>query len=394
MSKAIQSKIDDGIRWMFDSGIYNAEQSAAEIYGGLNAYYDIERGVYPFVYTEITGYSISLFAQLYKYSGNEVFLKRAQSSAKWLIDVMRYSGEDKNARGSFAWAYDFTEGKQLKAYSFDCGVCTKAFLDLHEVTHDDQYLAQTKETLDWLTQVMQNEDGSLKASYNWSLKRSLSVPSIWYENSGCLHAKMCIPLAFGSKTLNDPSLIKLAEVLLHEALKLQRRDGGFMVNNFDNRVNLHAHCYALEGIIYLHNSLKERDDLLTSFIRGAEWLLNVEKDGKLPEWDTARFLEAKLQTSYVAAQAIRIWLIAYKLTKDQRFLDGANRSLSYILSMQCDTADNRARGGFYEGYRIFDPLRFRINRINTWATIFAIQALIMYQRFQTSEAAQLIYEII
>ena len=160
MSEAIQTKIDDGIRWILDSGIYNGEQSVIEIYGGLNAYYDIERGVYPFVYTEITGYAISLFAQLYRYSGKAVFLQRAQCSANWLINVMRYTGEDKNALGSFAWAYDFKEGKQLKAYSFDCGVCAKALLDLYEITHDDQYLSQAKETLHWLTQVMQNEDGS------------------------------------------------------------------------------------------------------------------------------------------------------------------------------------------------------------------------------------------
>jgi len=390
---AIQPELDHAIRWMLYSGIINNDPNNRETYGGVNAYYDIGAKGYPFVYTEITGYAVSLLIYLSKHFGENAFIEKAQASVNWLIDFMRYEGEDDNAMGSFSWAYDF-RGKRKKTYSFDCGICARALIDLYKITGDKRCLSQAQQTLSWLVKKMQNEDGSLKPSYDWSQKKSLSNPSIWYENPGCLHAKMAIPLALGSEVLNDPTFINSAKSLIQWALKLQRSSGRLIVNTHDKRTNVHAHCYALEGIIYLYNFLKEGDELLNSFIQGANWLLTAEKNGRLNEWSDVGFLESNLQTTYVASQAIRIWLIAHRLTGDKQFMNAADRALTYVLSTQCNADNSRIRGGFYEGYKKTGPFTRRINQINSWATIFAIQALIMHQKYLDYNTEQLISDVI
>lgn len=375
------------VDWLTNTEVYDTRGKSG-LEGGVAAFYDAKKREHSFLYTEITGYFISFLSLLHRYSRNKEIKRKLIKSAEWITKTMRYEGSDPYAQGAISWQYDLRQGKATKAYSFDCAMCSKALFDAYIVSGNKRFLAQAEKTLQWIIDVMMNEDGSVKPAYDWGEKRFTYDKSKWYEVPGSLHIKMAIPLLQASELLNKNNYAKSAEKIGKWGLGLQENTGGFEVNRHLKYVNAHAHCYALEGLAYLH-SYTGNDKFLEAFRKGILWLLNSQnRDGSIREWSRNKRLVMNKKTSYVAAQASRLFLIAYTLFRDETFLSASRKALNFALSMQCmDKGDANAFGGFFEGCDLLGPFKFKSKIINTWATIFTSHALLMHKQYTTDAEA-------
>ena len=80
-SKKINTSIDHAIEWLVSSGIQNSTGKRA---GSVNAWYDIKKKKYSFIYSEINGYFITMMIFLYKQTKNKKYIDLGLMSAKWL----------------------------------------------------------------------------------------------------------------------------------------------------------------------------------------------------------------------------------------------------------------------------------------------------------------------
>ena len=128
----------------------------------------------------------------------------------------------------------------------------------------------------------------------------------------------------------------------------------FMVHEDSTSTYLHSHCYALEGLLGLQALLELRthDDVL---LAGASWLAQQQDpDGSLPDWIGS---PSEKRPADVCAQALRIWALVDR----ERFADNIQRARAQLASLQHPSGGIRYHHGSDD--------------INSWASIFALQAL-------------------
>ena len=369
--------LDRSIAWLTKTGVYNNDESNKMAYGGVNAYYDVRRKRYPFVYTEITAYAIQLFLYLFRRFEDNSYLEKATRSAEWLLNVAKSKGQNNRACGSFLMGYDLLEQRMIRrAYSFDNGICLSALLDIYGETENQLYYQSAREVGSWLTGVMQNSDGSFKPLYG--LQRGLypTSPKNWFEAPGSFHSKIALGLLKLWEVTENSKYLDSARKLCCWTLAQQKVNGRYGSNISSDETNTHAHCYTIEGLLYAFGKLGN-DDFLKSAIRAAEWLIDVQcSDGGLyqvykNDWHN------RIKLTYATSQAIRIWILLYELTGERKLYDAAMRSLHFVLRMQSENKrDANAYGGFYDFTKKF-IVEMKSNTIGAWTTIFTIQVLLM-----------------
>jgi hypothetical protein len=193
--------------------------------------------------------------------------------------------------------------------------------------------------------VSREECGATAAAPRWSL------------TFGCHQLKVGIALiAYQQLTGNDASLA-LAEDLLRVISPLYQA-GRFVAFTGTGAAQLHAHCYALEGLVELaRHGIGCHHETQTMVLGGSAWLERVQRpDGGFDEWHDGRRGWGR-RRSDVAAQAVRIWCSV----DPQRYNQPISRALGFLAGLAV-----RAAG-----------LRFDVDSpdINTCATIFAVQAM-------------------
>jgi len=366
---------------MLHSGIQNYSYENSTINGGFGCWYDMERKEYPFVYGEITGYAIKTLLYLYNLKRQSKYLEKAVNAADWLITYMQYKGEDPNARGGFLWKR-FPDGSlSTLVYSFDTGMCIAALVDLFHTTRKHRYLDSAISAADWLIDVMQNRDGSFKACYNLKNRSFEDYDGKWSRASGSYHAKISIGLLKLYNTVQDEKLKVSVNTLCNWVLKMQGHDGKFKTNENSGDIYLHAHCYAIEGLLYAFKEYGYTRFEKGAF-EGAKWLANAQNlKGGISRWYYNDYGFSYDENTEALAQAIRIWLIVDSLShRGNIFYEKTEKALNRLLSMQClATEDNRAKGGFY--YAIIDHKL--VPHVNCCATLFSVQALQMYLDWKT-----------
>lgn len=369
------------VRWLLYSGVYHLD-SDPQAFGGVDAHYEAKRKT--FVYTEITAYAIRVMLNLYRLFGQKTFLDYAERSGKWLINVMQYTGSDKNAYGSFSWALQDGE-RQKRAFSFDMSICVDALVDLYCITKRRRYLDSAENGGKWLAQIMQNPAGSIRPCYDWGRKEFVGGrESAWYLASGAYHCKVCIGLLRLYDVTHYNLYQKSAQSICKWAESQRLPTGQFKTNEYLSKTNLHAHCYALEGFLYAY-LMEGNQDYLSIVQDGVGWLLTLKK---FPLW----YPNGGNITSYVLAQVVRLSSLLHLLTGKEEYERLASKLIPTLLLFQnTDSSDTRAYGGFHEGRKeyLFGLIRKKARRINSWSTIFSIQALLTALSATTTEKALL-----
>jgi uncharacterized protein YyaL (SSP411 family) len=348
--------LDSAIEWIIESGVQDTN-------GGFYAWYDCEKDCYSFLYPEITGYAIQFLTGLYESTGKNVFLKKAIAAGDWLLKIQRKNG------AFYCKYFDGTKKIDKSLYTFDAGICLSGLLSLYDATSDEKYFKSSLNIANWLLK-NQNPDGSFIAGY--TPDNSVIEDHHWSRTSGCHHLKNLIPLLKLYDVLEDKKFYDSAERLLKWGLGLQSETGRFYVSYKLEETYSHANCYAIEGILkaakYFENKTPSKH-----IISASRWLSKVQNDdGSI--WNYHNTEKERIKTSEALAQAIRIWILTKKFTDTEKseFETNIKRGLSFLEKTQCSSGNTHSSGGIFYGQRNGEKIR----HVNTWATLFTIQALL------------------
>ena len=367
-------------RWLLTSGIYVLDKNDPN-YGGVYSYYNWNTKSYELVYSEGTGYAISMLKYLHSFSKDEALTELATASGDWLGRVCERNGG--------VIAMGMQDGRDVReAYAFDNGICCKGLLDLYALTGNRKYLEYAERVADWLVDRALNENGSVKPVLNVESGTFYEDESIWYKVGGSFHSKIGMSLLQLHSINRSGKLRNAAMKMCGWALGQQEPDGSFCANRARKSVNLHFHCYTVEALLYAYASQKSRE-LLGAVDRAVEWLARAqEADGGFWLWRHESMWKRR-KASYVVAQAVRIFLTMHALNRRDELVEAARKAAGFLVSMQVTGGDRRTAGGFFEeGIPRYALAARQGRRVTSWATMFAIHALSLLENRESADFAQ------
>jgi hypothetical protein len=183
---------------------------------------------------------------------------------------------------------------------------------------------------------------------------STATPDHWSVSYGCHLLKVVIALCAYDERYPASTTRALVDRLVSELTRLYD-NGRFRVNADSSLTYLHSCCYAVEGLLVLQGRHRgEYGDL----IRGsARWLAEIQSsEGGLHASHDGRNAFGSLHTD-ATAQAVRIW----SLVDPTAFREHIDRGVGFLAEMATPIGGLRYEPGSDD--------------VNTWATIFGLQAV-------------------
>jgi len=373
----LSAQFDKVKNWLLYSGLAISD-TKNENCGGVHSFYDQDKDEYAFLYPEITGYYLSTLCFLYHIEKNHEYINLAKKSANWLIDIY-------DKYGGIVQGITHDKSKQNVVYSFDTAICAKGLIDNYLISKDEKSLEYGKKMCDWLIDKTIESDGTVKPLKDLTANEFLESTDVWYKQKGCLHIKTAIPLASLYSITNDAKLLDAVNLICNSVHHFQNPDGSLSLHRNDNVINLHTLCYALEGLVYGYHTTKN-EKYLSSCKNAVIWCSKqIENDGSIHLWFNSKY---KAKASYPIAQLLRIIIILDKIEKDYDFKPTGDKLRNYLISLQATNLNQKIDGGFYEEiYKSFFGWKKRL-KLNSWASMFALQALYWYDNFEKMDYDQ------
>jgi hypothetical protein len=176
----------------------------------------------------------------------------------------------------------------------------------------------------------------------------------WSASYGCHLLKTVIALTAYEARHPAAAAKPLVDRLVSELTRLYDR-GRFRANARSPISYLHAHCYALEGLIVVQR--RGRIGVADLVEGGAAWLAEIQDDGGgIRAWHDGRRPSGSLHTD-ATAQAVRIWC----LVDPVGYREQIERGVAFLGAMAMASGGLRYEPGSDDA--------------NTWATIFGLQAI-------------------
>ena len=346
--------------WLLRSGLFVSD-AHDDNHGGVHSYYDVKSKEYGFLYPEITGYFISMLRFLSCRHDRQDCVTLAQKSADWLVKIHDKYGAIIQGVGA---------RRSEISYSFDSAMCAKGMLDCYEIGGSGRHLDCAKKILVELSEHAVQEDGSVLPFRDVSGTEYRQSDRMWYTRKGCLHIKAAIPYFQLYGITGDGEHLKTASTICGGIKRFQNQDGSIRLHEDSKVINIHTLAYALEGLLYGFHATGNRE-FLEPCIKATEWCASrIDGDGGIPLWFNSRH---RNRAAYPVAQLVRIMILLDKIG------DGSHkpqiRQLYGFLAKFCASdPDPRINGGLYEElYRTLFGWKKRM-RLNSWTTMFAVQA--------------------
>ena len=379
-NKELNARINFAKHWLLNSGIQNVG-GETPVNGGFNAWYDLDNKNYFYTYSEITGYAITTLLYLYSLRKEEVLLDRAKSAARWLVDKALHNA------GAVKTRY-YYDGKNLDKYSFknnivksfDNGIVLSGLSNLYEFISQEEYYLVSKKISDLLLK-MQKKSGLLYPDYNLNKKKLIENYEKWSTQSGSFHVKIILGLINFARYSNNKKYEDSARKLCDSIINFQKEDGRFTTFKEGN-TNLHPHCYSAEGLLFAGWYFKDQK-YIDAAVKATKWLLNNQmENGGIPSlYVNDKFIN--FERVDILAQTLRLAVIFLnnKLL-DKKYEKNVEKLVKRLLQFQY-LKDGNQKGGFFYGYDVdYKTLKEkRSNHLNSWVTMFALQALIMYKQY-------------
>jgi hypothetical protein len=217
---------------------------------------------------------------------------------------------------------------------------------------------------DFLIDKMQKEDGSFYPIYEPNEGSFFEANDKWSNQSGSFHSKIALGLIDMHDVMSDTKYRDSAIKICEHTMSTQEDAGRFVTDKDPGTTNLHPHCYSAEGLWYTGIHL-DRDDFMQSAKRATEWVYSkLTKNGLNELYNPSTDSFNDFQRSDVLAQALRLGII-FSTPEDKI---GILRDC--LLKYQGLGRDKRESGGFYYSK---DK-----TCVNSWCSMFALQALWMY----------------
>ncbi len=357
--------------WILNSGLVITNEQN-ENSGGVYSFFDHNNQKYGFLYPEITGYSVSAFCFLYHIENEEKYIKLAKTSCDWIIDLFKKYG------GIIQGLDNENDSRKQFAYSFDTAICAKGLLDYYNLTQDERYLRSSKNLVKWLENAI-SEHGTILPYMELKSKEFKESDEVWYKKWGCFHIKTSIAFVQLYKITNEDNYMDYAQKICNTYTKFQNIDGSFSLNENSKVINLHTMSYALEGLFYVYNITKN-NEYLQSVEKGLDWCANqIADDGSISLWFNSKY---KSKAVYPIAQIIRLMILFDKFHNENKYLKNILKLRSFMISLQANNNNQNVKGGFYEEfYKSMFGWKKR-EKLNSWGSLFAMQALYWFDNFE------------
>lgn len=362
--------------WLLRSGIQS------ERTGAIFSWYDPENHKYSYIYPEIMGYWMTAMSYL---AGSEplntrtdVFVASAMQTGDWIIkkgfqDCGGVLSRFYTKGGAKKDPFQSSEGIIAM---FDNGMLLSGFLNLYEKTLEERYLSAAKVIAAFITEKMAPAGDRIYALYCSKDGTYAEHSQRWSCFPGSFLSKVAISLLHMNSVSKDQAYSDCAQRLCDNALKYQEKETGrFML--LDGSTYTHPHCYTCEGLIS-SGKLLERQDLIDAGLAGVRWLLKkAGHEGFVRRNYNSNIGFPKAVSSDIQAQTVRLFYLAQNEDPGINDLSQAARKLLlFMLSFQnLRSDDNRTYGGFRYGTDTRDGSE--INTYNSWASMFAMQAMVM-----------------
>ncbi|MBU2633737.1 MAG: glycoside hydrolase family 88 protein [Nanoarchaeota archaeon] len=366
LSNNMEENIKIAKNWLLNSGIQNIK---GEHKGAFNSWFDINKKNYPYAYSEITGYGITLLIFLYNLIKEEILLERANLATDWLINKAKHNSGGILTRHFYDKANFMGSFENEEIFAFDCGMVLNGVTNLYNITKDEKHLEFCINLADFMINKMQKQNGSFYAIYNAKNNTLKDDGEKWSTQSGAFHAKLSIGLINLYIITKNTKYKESAKKICDYSLKFLKDNGRFITFNKTGDTLFHPHCYVSEGFYMAGNYLKN-NNYLESSKKSINYLFeNQLESGGIPQmFKNNQFIN--FERTDILAQTLRMGVL---FSKDK---DKLNNLTKRLLEFQVKEGDQK--GGFIYGY---DDSGKKYEHVNSWCTMFALQALILYQRY-------------
>lgn len=369
---------NDNLRWLLYSGIRikNGPRRGA-VYGWKN----LNPPLYPFIYTEITGYAITSCVYIYSELHEPEALHAAKDSANWLLQNLHESPSSQPCLlpAGIIEAANFDQKGDLskQIYAFDNGMVIIGLVNLYKITKDRNLLTAAENMAKSL--IERFFDGSKLVAVLDNLYKPITNNKFgsdgikWSTVSGAYHSKLSLCLLELSSLTNNDHYAKVSDSLCRFALKFQQADGRFITNpDQENVTYLHPHLYACEGLICA-GTKQSNESYLSAGIKGVIWAMKQinRSTGGLPR-NTA---EKSIEQSDCMAQLLRLLILCRshieELRKTSDSVDNLIERL-HLRLLEFYIAEGADRGGI--------RYHLSLDTACSWCTMFTMQALRLWRK--------------
>ncbi len=337
--------------WLVRSGIQEEN-------GGAARYYVISEARNKPVSTEITGYAAGAFLLLYRASGNERYLERACAAARFLT---------RTAWNPQVRAMPFEMGEPAYSYFFDCGIIVRSLLAVWRATRDSEFLEGATSVAESMLRFA-HDDGTFHPIVSLPDWRPTECDRLrWSRAPGCYQLKA----AAAWRDLADAAGSERWLALYDSARENALRDSETFLPGHSDRGQvmdrLHPYLYFLEGLLPCAQDQRCAAAILEGIARVERLYYEIA-----PEFERADVL----------AQLFRMRLYAGAAVPDFE----ATR----LLNFQASEGGLKVDGGFYFGRKAGGW----VPHVSVVPTVFAIQALDMWERRRAGAALPAVHDLI
>jgi len=155
----------------------------------------------------------------------------------------------------------------------------------------------------------------------------------------------------------------------------QDESGFFRVYPESKSVFTHTHCYAIEGLLYAYGYLSDQI-FLKSALKGVSWLIQIQKKYNIiSDWIHDGKITKSIDSSSIAQFARILYITdAVDERKDHQITyKDVLKTLAKMQYVKTESPDKL--GGFYLFEKDFKLFKFKISRLYSWPTMFAISTL-------------------
>jgi len=335
-----------------------------ENYGGVYSFYDESEKRYSFLYPEITGYSASTLSFLHEISPNSKLDELAKANTTWLIKIFQKFD-------SIVQGISTDKKRQKFAYTFDTAICAKGLLDYYKINNSSELLDTAKSLLTWIVPAI-NNDGTVLPYKNLESNNFEEGSDVWYRKKGNLHIKISIPFIQMYELTRDESFLKIGKKLCNTYPKYVQKDGSLSIHENTDEINLHTLSYALEGLLFSYASTGSKQ-YLECCMNCLNWCSKqIDNDGSINLWFNSKHSSKSI---YPIAQIVRLMLLVDSIDKTNHYSKNVKKLIEFMYSLQAINLDPKINGGFYEEfYKTIFGWKKR-KKLNSWGSMFAIQAL-------------------
>jgi uncharacterized protein YyaL (SSP411 family) len=249
----------DRLRWLKTSGIQIGEGPDA---GAVCAWLDEETGDKSFLYSEITGYFITLACHLAQLDDRRYWTSRAEEAGNWIVRVaMQENGAILTRKYNSSNADPFCFSKKLSVY-FDCCMVGYGLINLYELTGEEKWLDSAIRIAEFcLSKFISVKARVQHPVYDLQNGKYIAQTDHWSQHWGSFELKSCLFFSALHTHANNDKYDEVVEYLIPMALSAQKSNGRFATNKSHTSTHLHPHNYTIEALLYLY-SVRGETELL------------------------------------------------------------------------------------------------------------------------------------